>query len=184
MMQGKENFVTWFLGHEAVTTAKVINGAISGSPPFRVCVYTSPGPTFLVLSIHHALYDGISLPFLMDHIEREYFDSSLRPIALSSDILSQISNVDLAKAREFWNVYFKGFTWTDLRQPTTTLTKRHVCQLTTPFSSLKALAASNQVTLQALLTCTFASTVAATIYQTDDVAFGVRASFGIHMSSN
>jgi hypothetical protein len=171
----EQEFTQWFLKTEAAATAKAINGDISVTPPLRICAYVSSGPPFVILSIHHALFDGISLPILMNDVENEYLNHVPRSPVPSSEILDQISRVDLDKARGFWIDYFQKFSWPYkvLRQAPSSLTKRQVTAFRTPLSTVKSLATLQQVTLQALLTCTFAKIVAHRVYQSNDVTFGV-----------
>ncbi|RDB21442.1 Nonribosomal peptide synthetase 2 [Hypsizygus marmoreus] len=168
-------FVSWFLTQRAADTAREINENISGISPFRLCAYLSPGPMFFVLSIHHALYDGISLPILMQDVEREYCGHPPRSAANLSNILDQMAATDLAKAQCFWVDHFRGFAWpsTPLHLTDNAPTQRKIIQLASRLTSLKELAASQQVTLQALFTCTFAKIVATRVYHTSDVSFGV-----------
>ncbi|KAF5380902.1 hypothetical protein D9615_004009 [Tricholomella constricta] len=168
-------FVRWFLDNQAQGVTRIINTTLSDTPPFRLHAYTSPGRAFLVLSIHHALYDGISLPLLINDAEREYCGSALRVVAEASDILDHMASTDLARAREFWVDHFRGFTWPlDLYRhvgPSRTIYRTSAFRSSLTF--LKELAASQQVTLQAVLTCTFAIIAATRIYQSNDVSFGV-----------
>lgn len=121
----------------------------------------------MVLSIHHALFDGISLPFLMTDVEREYLKHVPRSPAISSEILDQIACIDWDKARAFWVDYFKGFAWSHktLRRAAVTPTTRQVTAFKHPLSIVRSLPISQQVTLRELLTCTFASIAANKIYQ-------------------
>lgn len=145
------------------------------TPPLRIGVYVSSKASFIVLSIHHALFDGISLPILLNEIEREYAGSAPYPPALLGDILDQIGTIDMIKAQSFWADYFDGFVWPSksLQTAASSATRRHVVPFKTSLSNLKTLAAGHQVTLQALLTCTFGHILATHIYRSDDVAFGV-----------
>ncbi|KAF9464762.1 peptide synthetase [Collybia nuda] len=169
------DFVQWFLEIKAASIAKVINETLSATPPLRICVYTSSGLTFVTLSIHHALFDGISLPLLMNEIEREYLEHTPGSPVSSSEILDQIASVDLEKARAFWINYFKGFSWPhkSLRLATMSPTMRYAVAFRSSLLTVKDLASSQKVTIQALLTCTFASLIANKIYGSDDVSFGV-----------
>ncbi|KAG5652249.1 NRPS protein [Sphagnurus paluster] len=168
-------FACWFLDTKSQDIARVINTSLSHTPAFRLHAYLSPGPSFIVLSIHHALYDGISLPLLINDVEREYHGLSLRTVPNVSDILDQIASTDLTKAREFWVDHFRGFAWPS-SLPRTSASSRTIyrtSRMGSSLSSLKDLAASQQVTLQALLTCAFAVFAATKVYHTSDISFGI-----------
>lgn len=161
---------------EAATTAKNINQTISATSPLRIRVYTSTGPTFVILSIHHALFDGISLPFLMNDVEREFLQLAPRPSAVSSEILDQIASIDLDKARTFWVDYYKGFAWSRKTLTRAKVTSLHVTPsrqaLTTtlaqyPLSIARSLPTPQQVTVRQLVTYTLASILAKRFYQSN-----------------
>ncbi|TFK42523.1 peptide synthetase [Crucibulum laeve] len=168
-------FSRWFLTNKALPITKNINDEISRVPPFRISIYASAGDTFLVFSIHHALYDGISLPILIGDVERVYTGFGPRSQASLPAILDHIATIDLAAAQTFWTSYFDGFQWPiqQLASDTPSESRRLVVPFTRSLSSLKGLATSEKVTLQALLTCTFAKLLSTRIYHSEDVAFGI-----------
>ncbi|KAG5645251.1 NRPS protein [Asterophora parasitica] len=173
-IEDSHEFVRWFLNDRAPDIARNINTTLSNTPPFRLHAYTSPAQTFLALSIHHATYDGISLPLLIDDAEREYLGSAPRGVAMASDILDHMASTDLVKAREFWVDHFHGFSWPHLpRTVGASRTVHRTSAFRSSLSSVKELAASQQVTLQAVLTTAFAIVAATNIYKTSDVSFGV-----------
>ncbi|KAI9805165.1 MAG: NRPS [Sarcosagium campestre] len=45
------------------------------SPPFQMIALDSPSARYLILSIHHSLYDGISLPYIFDDLA-DYYNGS------------------------------------------------------------------------------------------------------------
>ena len=153
---------------------------VSSTPPYRFSVYVIQGHHFLILSIHHALFDGISLPKFLSEAEREYLGlPCFGEMAVASDVLHRISNIDFDNAERFWKNQFKGISW-----PQTALTPVlpwRVCHHEVPFktsiSSLKKLASSHGITLQALLTCAFACILARDVYKQEDVVFGVCSQF-------
>ncbi|KAF9013880.1 peptide synthetase [Cyathus striatus] len=171
------DFAQWFLRGESSDISKDINASISHIPPLRLNCYKSNTFTYIVLSIHHALYDGISLPLLIHDVQRAYLGSKLQPTAVHSDILNQIASQNLAHAQTFWNGHFSGFIWPSTILRGTSSSSHTHGRLTTPFKTtltvLKDKAISQQVTLQALLTAAFAKLLGAYIYHSDDVAFGV-----------
>ncbi|KAJ3517178.1 hypothetical protein NLJ89_g674 [Agrocybe chaxingu] len=173
--EDESSFRDFFLGREALAIARDINQNISTVTPYRLRVYSSAGTTHLVLSIHHALFDGIALPILFQEVERDYFDLDPRTATQPLDILDKIASINLDDAQTFWKAHFSGFKWL----PSTLIpsdplsTQRLIVPFKAPLSSVKHLATVQQVTLQALFTCAFADIAARRIYQRRDVAFGV-----------
>ncbi|KIM49051.1 hypothetical protein M413DRAFT_438219 [Hebeloma cylindrosporum] len=172
----KETFGTCFREQKALDIAREINLNVSSIPPYRLSVYVVQDHHFLVLSIHHALFDGISLPKFLSELEREYLGLTCSgKVAVTSDILRQISNINFDNAERFWKNQFKGISWP--QAVIAPVLPWRVCHHDVPFkasiSSLKKLASSHGITLQALLTCAFASILARDIYKQEDVVFGV-----------
>ncbi|KAG6845337.1 NRPS [Tephrocybe sp. NHM501043] len=168
-------FVNWFLDTRAPIIARNINANLSESPAFRLSSFVSKGKPFLVFSIHHALYDGISLPLLFQDVEKEYRGCAPQAVAHFPDILDRIASIDLTKAREFWTDHFRGFVWPQEipAQPTAAPTFHSVSQFRSKLSSLKELSASQNVTLQTVLTSAFAILAATRIYSATDIPFGI-----------
>ncbi|KAF6765264.1 hypothetical protein DFP72DRAFT_840166 [Ephemerocybe angulata] len=102
-------FVKAFLDGEAVSITKDINHHLSSIPPLRTTLYSLPSSKVLVLSIHHALYDGVSLPLVLSDTESAYSGTTMLPVASLQNILGCISSHDFAAAQKFWTTYFAGF---------------------------------------------------------------------------
>jgi len=87
------------------------------TPPVRLCAIITPTNTILFLTIHHALYDGISLPLLLEKLQSLM---ARRPTAARRlpipdpegpkfvDYLALLHSQDLGKQREFWSSYLHG----------------------------------------------------------------------------
>jgi hypothetical protein len=172
------SFVTSFKEQLADSLTRDINRSLSSIPPLRLTLFSLPTATVVVLSIHHALYDGSSLPLILSDIESAYFGSDLLPVASLHDILARIASNDLNAAQRFWTKYFGGFTkapspWNDDWQDSSPPSLHMSLAFTAPLSSVKATAVRHQVTLQALLTFAFAKLIAVRLYKSRDVSFGV-----------
>ncbi|KAG6898366.1 NRPS [Termitomyces sp. T32_za158] len=170
------DLVKWFLSTRAPEIAQDINRTLSETPGFRLSVFVADNQLYLVLSIHHALYDGISLPLLFQDVEREYHATPLLSLASPSQILDCIASVNLDKAREFWLNHFHGFVWPHFHVPSrvpSSLTIRHIAQFNSTLTHLKELSASQNVTLQTVLTSAFAVLAATRIYHVNDISFGI-----------
>ena len=129
----------------------------------------------MVLSLHHALYDGISLPVLIDDLERAYSRQPQLPSAPLRNVLEQITTIDQDAAHSFWTSHLKDYPWNKLLRKTASSSSADIESLTfkQPLSVLQAKAAGQHVTLQALLMCAYGSLLAQHIYGHDDIVFGV-----------
>ncbi|KAG6917971.1 NRPS [Tephrocybe rancida] len=168
-------FVKWFLVTHAPLVAQDINATLSNSPAFRLTSFKTQKQPFLVLSIHHALYDGISLRLLFQDVEGEYHGSTPQTVARASDILDHIAWTDLPKAQEFWLDHFEGFVWPqDLpAKAASSPTIHYTSEFQSTLSYLKELSAFQNVTLQTVLTSAFAVLAATRIYLANDISFGI-----------
>lgn len=176
------SFSDWFLGHEAPKVSMEINEKLSTISPWRINVYLDNSKTtYIVLSIHHSLFDGISLPVLLADVETEYLGLPSAPSAPITDVIEQIASVDVDRAREYFTTCFKDFKWPiePFRLASSGVSKRMTVPFDLSLSSLRALATRQQVTLQALLTGTFANLLAHRLYNSEDVVFGVSVSSSI-----
>lgn len=157
---------------------KSINENLATIPPLRINTFTCNGLKTLVLSIHHTLYDGTSLPVLLQDVERQYFGLERVPTASLATILSEIAKQDLGSAQKFWVDTFRDFVWPKpyFDKPSSELSEP-AKYLSVPFdlklSQVKEIANKKQVTLQAFLSFIFAYLAGLHLYRTDDVPFGV-----------
>lgn len=108
------SFGDWFARTSANRIASDINQDIT-TPLFRINVY-SDEEIYFVLSISHALYDGMAIPPLMRNVDglfsslssSENVDTTnLEPPVPLSSVLSRIPSND-ASARSFWIDHFKS----------------------------------------------------------------------------
>ena len=70
-------------------------------PPIRSIVVTRPNDKLLVILMHHALYDGASLPFVFEDIARSYQQDTLSERPQFSDTVHHVL-CGQEKACEFW----------------------------------------------------------------------------------
>ncbi|KAF9246318.1 hypothetical protein BU15DRAFT_39806 [Melanogaster broomeanus] len=169
-------FGVFFFTQEAPTLARQINSAISTTPLFRLTVYNNPTGDRIALSIHHALFDGISLPLILQFVEDEVLGRSHPPLCSAEQLLEYVHSADTDSSREFWIARFSGFNWSAshsiYRQPSSQIRRRAI-PLATSLATLSELLAPHQVTVQSALTCTFASLLAQYVHHNNDVVFGV-----------
>lgn len=172
-------FQQHFTEHEASAVARDINIHISEVPPARLSLYSSSqsSPVYAVLSIHHALYDGIALPLLLHNLERAYAHQPQLPSASLRDALDHVAPMEQKGARAFWASYLKDYPWERLLNlsASSTLAQVKSIPFELPLSELQSKAAGHQVTLQALLMAAYGSLLAQHLYGHDDVMFGVSA---------
>ncbi|KAH7889359.1 hypothetical protein F5I97DRAFT_1801464 [Phlebopus sp. FC_14] len=176
MITDNDDFSEFFFAHEASSLSTEINHAVSTVPSFRLNIYPGMQSRWLVLSIHHALFDGISLPLILKYVEDEILGNSHAPTPSAEQLLEYIHSADSTAARDFWISNMNGFDWSTLRPMDVaplSRPQRKTVPITVPLTSLTQLVAPCQVTLQAALTCTFATLLAQYMYRSDDVIFGV-----------
>ncbi|KAH6918511.1 peptide synthetase [Coprinopsis sp. MPI-PUGE-AT-0042] len=170
----KEHFYSSLAGR----ICRDINEGLSTVPPFRITLFRGATSKFIILSIHHALYDGTSLPFLLKDVERSYLGLERIPVASLSAILASIGHHDMDSAREFWTSHFRDFVWPQPAAAKLTASHQHkIKYLSLPFqrklSAVREIANKSSVTLQAFLSFVFGYLISSQLYQTRDVAFGV-----------
>ncbi|KAF9493084.1 hypothetical protein BDN71DRAFT_1591331 [Pleurotus eryngii] len=170
----ESDFAEWFAEHEAEGIARYLNENMSHKPLFRLTAFTSPSSRcHLVLSLHHALFDGSSLPILFEDLEQVYHSEYVNSPTPLKAVLNTIASVDLVGAELFWRSTFEAFSWpaSPFRRATSTKWEGFVVPFRTSLSEFRIMAAQACVTLQTLLTCTFA-TLLARVYGRDDIVFG------------
>nr|AFD36451.1 ferrirhodin synthetase [Fusarium sacchari] len=91
------------------------------TPPIRPVIVSESGQRLLVIIMHHALYDGVSLPFIFDDLALAYQGASL-PIRPPFATIVRSLSQDQTEACQFWADTFEGFEATPLprsphRQP-------------------------------------------------------------------
>lgn len=171
----ESDFAEWFAEYEAEGIARHLNENMSNKPLFQLTAYLSPSTRcHLVLSLHHALFDGSSLPILFEDLEQVYHGEYVDPPTPLKAVLDTVASVDLVEAKLFWRSMFKDFSWpaSPFRRPTSTKWEEFAVPFRTSLSEFRNTAAQACVTLQTLLTCTFAA-LFARVYGQDDIVFGV-----------
>ncbi|KAL8700559.1 MAG: hypothetical protein Q9224_000910, partial [Gallowayella concinna] len=97
---------------EDVTTTELRLPEHSGSPLMRFTLVASESPAdrYLVWSIHHALYDGWSMPRMLQRVEDIYFEDSPPSIIKASyaQFIKYISSTDRQVSDRFWRSKFDG----------------------------------------------------------------------------
>ncbi|KAI9038003.1 acetyl-CoA synthetase-like protein [Aspergillus affinis] len=65
------------------------------------------GTRAFVLAIHHVLYDGWSLPMIMDQVKQAYEDHSV-PTSQFNKFIGYVARSDVERNREYWRTQFQG----------------------------------------------------------------------------
>ncbi|KAK3386731.1 hypothetical protein B0H63DRAFT_468292 [Podospora didyma] len=83
-----------------------------GKPLVRYAMIREGGSAHFVLTMHHALYDGWSMPLVVDRINRAYQGQSLQPAAAGfKDFIHYLnSTLDRDACDEYWREQLAGAT--------------------------------------------------------------------------
>ncbi|KAL8971551.1 MAG: hypothetical protein Q9183_000999 [Haloplaca sp. 2 TL-2023] len=139
-------------------------------PPWRVTVGRNGSETIFILSMHHSLYDGVSVNLLFEDLGKMYVGGDLNPRTPFSDAARAISSSS-SEAEDFWLQKLEGFeNNTEPNPPGTDSTGiDHTISTVMP----KILQGCKQmgVTLQTIALLAFAKTLASHSKQRD-VVFG------------
>lgn len=183
-------FTTQFFEQNAGDIAKDINHNISIKPPFRLNLYRSkPSACYLSVAIHHSIYDGMSLEYLLRDVKSLYKDIELSPSVSPRQVLDEINNFNPEDALRFWKEVFNGFDWARIPGRIASGEVAHTTSLVF-HDSLKfweEMAAKSKVSIQALLTASFGTCLGRHLYNHSDVVFGVCSSTllcGLELSRN
>ncbi len=84
------------------------SGAREFEPPYTMDVMENDGSIKLLISLHHALYDGVALSVLYEEVENLYHGKSLPPPGLFAPFLQNIVALDMIEADSFWDAVLKG----------------------------------------------------------------------------
>ncbi|KAI0798002.1 hypothetical protein C8Q75DRAFT_862185 [Abortiporus biennis] len=167
---------TDFLSGEALVLSSHLNSQISEHPPFQLTLFKSASNThFLTLSIHHTLFDGISLPVLLSDVDKFYHDKPRVIKRAAHEILNYIHSIHLDRAREFWTQTFYGFPWRQsmLRSPTSREPFFSSKRFRMPLSTLQTQVSTQAASLQSILMGAYGYLLATRMYNDADVSFGV-----------
>jgi amino acid adenylation domain-containing protein len=104
-----ETFEPKFVQINAPNDVSQISGKSDISePPYSFGVVQSTGSVKLVISMHHALYDGIALEVLYNEVEKLYHGQALLPAVSCVPFLDQMLSMKMEEADEFWQAMLKN----------------------------------------------------------------------------
>ena len=164
----------WF-GAEGARIAEEINDDTT-TPLFRLNVYNSPHSSYLFVSIHHAIYDGVAFPLLMREVDAAYRAHSLQDGLPLAQIVHLIRPAPLDNlAREFWTSELGGVQLHDrpLYQRNEHEVVRCAKVLDISLRDLRSKCSAIHVTLEALFSSTMGYLGRKYLEWPDDAIFGV-----------
>lgn len=111
----------------------------------------------MVLSINHAIYDGISVPLLIREVVSFYDQQETTPFVDLAGILNEIPPSDDPDVKEFWVSKFSGIDTDRQRQrrPTSAKATKAYRTFEGSFSDYDARCNALRITFQALATTAF-----------------------------
>ncbi|EGE07648.1 nonribosomal peptide synthase [Trichophyton equinum CBS 127.97] len=108
------NFLQVVLKHEAISwhsarSLEELSGEAASVPPFnggsltKYTIVQTPRCRYFTWSIHHALYDGWSLPLILQRVESIYRGQTPEaPKSSYADFISYLSTTDEDSTKQFW----------------------------------------------------------------------------------
>nr|WP_304441401.1 non-ribosomal peptide synthetase [Mycobacterium sp. 852014-52450_SCH5900713] len=144
-------------------------------PAFRAAlIRTATDRHRFVLTVHHIVMDGWSLPILLQEIFAGYYRERLPPAAPFRSYLSWLADRDVAAAKAAWRQAFDGFDTPTLVRPPGRVGRRGVATFQVPAETTRALsglARSSHTTVSTVLQAAWAQLLA-WLTGHDDVVFG------------
>jgi ferricrocin synthase len=129
-------------------------------PPFRLNAYQGGNTSYMVFSIHHALYDGVSLPVILRTVVDIYLNIFVEKKESLSAFLHALTLSKKQNPIQFWKAYLEGVDSITPKHPATDKPINFSKKLTVSLSAAVKKAADSEVTLNALLCSLFGLSVA------------------------
>lgn len=82
---------------------------VTAAQPLRLVAVDSPVGQYLLLQMHHAIYDGVSMSILMDEIEHLARGQKLPSLVSSEPFLEEMLAHTEPSALNFWSIAVKNF---------------------------------------------------------------------------
>jgi amino acid adenylation domain-containing protein len=149
-------------------------------PPYTLDVMESDGNAKLLISMHHALYDGVALSVLYEEVESLYHRKPL-PLSVSFvPFLRYMVSVDINKADRFWETVFKDFVpsrfirntqHSSIQQPSQTISRVEHANAKMSLKLIEESTKKNSTSLLAILQTAWASLLSEKLQETD-ICFG------------
>jgi len=172
---GGRDISKWFEAEEGSRIAGEINDDIT-TPLFRLNLYRSPHYSYLSVSIHHALFDGLAFPLLMREVDAVYTTQNLQDVVPLGQVVRHINPVSRGDhAKEFWVSEFEGVSLHDrpLYQRNEREIVRYAKVLDASLQDLRSRCSAMHVTLEALFASAIAYLGRQLLGWSKDAIFGV-----------
>ncbi len=78
-------------------------------PPYAFTVVATQETSVLILSMHHALYDGGAMSNILEEVESAYWKQPLPPVIAFDSFLGYMDASDLEEADKFWKEHLQLF---------------------------------------------------------------------------
>ncbi|KAM3086261.1 hypothetical protein ACMFMG_000398 [Clarireedia jacksonii] len=78
-------------------------------PPYTIDILHSTDQIRMLISMHHALYDGVALAVLYEEVEKLYHQSQLPPSVSFAPFLRYMMAVDSNASDKFWQECIRGY---------------------------------------------------------------------------
>ncbi|TVY84626.1 Hydroxamate-type ferrichrome siderophore peptide synthetase [Lachnellula suecica] len=160
------------------------------SPPVSLVVEEAQGSSItLKLTIHHALYDGISLPILVDELQTLYKGGEVTPPSgVFKTFVAQSISAASASAEDKWTAYLNGSSTSNSIAIAASNKRTEVFHPSLKVKPLRQLAQDSGVSVDALFLAGIAKQYAQHLQSSPTtVVFGIyfanRAPFGEDLSS-
>lgn len=148
-------------------------------PPYALDMLQSCGKTKLVISMHHALYDGPTLAILYEEVEILYRRKSLPDPVPLAPFFKYVASLDVAEADEFWQSKLRNCPFPKLdvnkREPALKIgnvsTRVQQFKIVSPLSWIEANTKRHSTSLLAVCQTIWSSLLAA-LFQETDICFG------------
>ena len=144
-------------------------------PPYTLLYVPQPwdGKTKLVLSMHHALYDGFAMSVLYDEIEKYLSGQQLHAAPSFAPFLRYMTGVDEAKSDAHWSSLLKDFSPVPFTTPKEAEKQSHrlSAPLNASLSTIEKQLKQHSTTLLSAVQAAWLATLAQSTMMTD-IVFG------------
>ncbi|RKL30019.1 Nonribosomal peptide synthetase 2 [Fusarium oxysporum] len=164
--QSRQNAIGWDITNNMMSI-----------PPFRIqhaVTTVSRQPLALFISIHHGLYDGVSLSMLLQDFAARYLPDMAPPERGSPEaFIKHVYSQNIEKSESYWRQTLAGCRPTIFKKPVSDSTRHvHSTMLSPSLPELESCAARLKSTLSSLAQTVFALTLADAV-SASDVTYGV-----------
>ena len=143
-------------------------------PPYTLGVLKSKESTKLVISMHHALYDGIALEVLFHEVEKLYHDEALPPAVSFAPFLQRMLSMKMEESDQFWQTTLKDCSPSRIKRissKTTNHTSIHRKNATSSLNWIGERVKRHSTSLLAVCHAVWATLISERLQETD-VCFG------------